>query len=74
MRVCEVMCACVWVDVDVWVCGCEGDIDLTHGILLYLMHFSLTLGAHAQRGLRCLVCVSVCVCVCLLLKILSDFL
>ena len=25
---------------------------------------SLTLGAHAQRGLRYLVCVSVCVCVC----------
>ena len=24
----------------------------------------LTLGAHAQRGLRYLVCVSVCVCVC----------
>ena len=24
----------VWVDV--WVCGCEGDIGLTHGILLYL--------------------------------------
>ena len=25
----------------------------------------LTLGAHAQRGLRYLVCVSVCLCVCL---------
>ena len=24
----------------------------------------LTLGAHAQRGLQCLVCVSVCLCVC----------
>ena len=29
-----------------------------------MMYFSLTLGAHAQRGLRYLVCVSVCVCVC----------
>ena len=26
---------------------------------------SLTLGAHAQRGLRYLLCVSVCLCVCL---------
>jgi len=31
---------------------------------LYL-YYSLTLGAHAQRGLLYLVCVSVCVCVCL---------
>ena len=32
---------------------------------------SLTLGAHAQRGLQYLVCVSVCVCVCL--RLLSDY-
>jgi len=30
---------------------------------------SLTLGAHAQRGLLYLVCVSVCVCVCVCLSV-----
>ena len=32
--------------------------------MLSLHLASLTLGAHAQRGLRYLVCVSVCLCVC----------
>ena len=37
----------------------------THAHTHARMH-SLTLGAHAQRGLQYLLCVSVCVCVCLL--------
>ena len=32
----------------------------------------LTLGAHAQRGLQYLVCVSVCVCVCLSVCLLLN--
>ena len=36
-----------------------------HNELKYsMLPLSLTLGAHAQRGLQYLVCVSVCVCVC----------
>ena len=33
----------------------------------------LTLGAHAQRGLQYLVCVSVCVCVCYFLAADENF-
>ena len=33
----------------------------------------LTLGAHAQRGLRYLVCVSVCVCVCVCVCVYAYF-
>ena len=37
--------------------------------LVLLVSILLTLGAHAQRGLRYLVCPSVCVCVCVCLSV-----
>ena len=33
-----------------------------HYYVLYILYILLTLGAHAQRGLQYLVCLSVCVC------------
>ena len=40
-------------------------LAIIYTLLKSLDLFLLTLGAHAQRGLLHLVCVSVCVCVCL---------
>ena len=43
----------------------EGKNFVSANLSLYFVVMSLlTLGAHAQRGLRYFVCVSVCVCVC----------
>ena len=49
---------------DASVSGNYRPIALSSTLSKVLERLLLTLGAHAQRGLRYLVCVSVCVCVC----------
>ena len=53
-------------DSSLFICERHALTDLLDGLCLTLgsLYVSLTLGAHAQRGLQCLLCVSVGLCVC----------